>query len=118
MTVRPGQPLRLAKACSVLLAGVMLAWPAARLGAPGILLGLCLAAPPALLAWRLGPARPRTLQAGILLQGLYLAIGLMELVANPAARGWALGTLLLSLALCGSLLTLQRAVRLAAAGRA
>jgi len=101
----------------VLLAGVVLAWPAARLGPQGLLLGLFLAAPLALLAWRLGEARPRAVQAGILLQGLYLAIGLMELVANPPARSWALGTLLLSLALCGCLLTAQRAAPQTTAGR-
>jgi len=40
---------------------------------------------------------PRALQTGVLLQALYMAIGLTEVIANQAARPWAAAVLLLSL---------------------
>jgi len=94
-----------------LLAIVLTAWPASVLQSKGIWLGLALAAPLLLPAWGLARDKPRGLQGGILLQALYLAIGLTEVIANQAARPWAASTLLLSLFCCAGLLAVLRLPR-------
>jgi uncharacterized membrane protein len=87
---------------------ILIAWPALAPGSGGAVVGALLAAPLALLAWKLRKPGRRTLQAGILLQGLYLLIGVTELIANPGVRPWALAISLASLALCACLLAWLR----------
>jgi len=94
-----------------LLAILLTAWPTSVLESGGIWLGLALAAPLLLPAWGLARDKPRGLQGGILLQALYLAIGLSEVIANQAARPWAAATLLLSLLCCAGLLAVLRLPR-------
>jgi uncharacterized membrane protein len=94
-----------------LLAILLIAWPANALQSKGIWLGLALAAPLLLPAWGLARDKPRALQGGILLQALYLAIGLTEVIANQAARPWAAATLLLSMLCCAGLLAVLRLPR-------
>ena len=94
-----------------LLAILLTAWPTSVLESKGIWLGLALAAPLLLPAWGLARDKPRGLQGGILLQALYLAIGLTEVIANQAARPWAAATLLLSLLCCVGLLAVLRLPR-------
>jgi len=94
-----------------LLAILLTAWPTSVLESGGIWLGLALAAPLLLPAWGLARDKPRGLQGGILLQALYLAIGLTEVIANQAARPWAAATLLLSLLCCAGLLAVLRLPR-------
>ncbi len=94
-----------------LLAILLTAWPTSVLESKGIWLGLALAAPLLLPAWGLARDKPRGLQGGILLQALYLAIGLTEVIANQAARPWAAATLLLSLLCCAALLAVLRLPR-------
>ena len=94
-----------------LLAILLTAWPTSVLESGGVWLGLALAAPLLLPAWGLARDKPRGLQGGILLQALYLAIGLTEVIANQAARPWAAATLLLSLLCCVGLLAVLRLPR-------
>lgn len=101
----------IAWAVLALLAAVLVAWPLQRLGYNGLWLGLVLALPLAMPARALARHARRGLQGGILLQALYLAIGLTEFIANNQARPWALATLLLSLVLCAAFLTLLRLPR-------
>lgn len=89
----------------------LLAWPGLRAGTGGLVLAVLLTMPLLLLAWKLRKPSRRTLQAGILLQGLYLLVGITELIANPAARPGALATSIASLAVCGCLLGLLRGQR-------
>lgn len=95
----------------VLLAVVSVAWPASALESNGAWLGLALAAPLLLPAWGLARNKPKALQGGILLQALYLAIGLTEVIANQAARPWAAAITLLSLLCCVGLLAVLRLPR-------
>lgn len=95
----------------LLLAAVSIAWPAYALERQGIWLGLALAAPLLLPAWGLAKNRPKALQGGILLQALYLAIGLTEVIANHAARPWAAAIILLSVLCCVGLLAVLRLPR-------
>lgn len=95
----------------VLLATVLVAWPASAIDGGGIWLGLALAAPLLLPARGLAGNKPKALQGGILLQALYLAIGLTEVIANQAARPWAAATILLSLFCCVGLLAVLRLPR-------
>ncbi|MCJ7558512.1 MAG: DUF2069 domain-containing protein [Gammaproteobacteria bacterium] len=90
------------------LAAVLIAWPTQSLARGGVWLGLLLATPLLLPAWGIARNRRRPLQGGILIQSLYLVVGLTEFVANQAARPWALAVLLTSLAVCAALLTLLR----------
>jgi len=92
----------------LVLAAVLIAWPTQSLARGGVWLGLLLASPLLLPAWGIVRNRRRPLQGGILIQSLYLLAGLTELVANPAARPWALAVLLTSLVVCAALLTLLR----------
>ena len=80
-----------------LLSTVLIAWPISALESWGIWLGLALATPLLIPAWGLARNKPRALQTGVLLQALYMAIGLTEVIANQAARPWAAAVLLLSL---------------------
>jgi uncharacterized membrane protein len=93
----------------LVLASTVLAWPALELDKGGLLLGLLLAAPLLIPAWGISANSRRGLQSGILLQSLYLLIGLTELTANPDARYWSLAVLAASLAVCVFLLSLLRA---------
>jgi uncharacterized membrane protein len=99
---------RISRLSLLVLASIVLAWPALSLDRGGIWLGLFLAAPLLLPAWGIAADNRRGLQSGILLQSIYLLIGLTEIIANPAARHWALALLLASLATCACLLTLLR----------
>ena len=90
------------------LAAILIAWTTQSLGPGGAWLGLLLATPLLLPAWGIVRTRRRLLQGGILIQSLYLLVGLTELVANPAARPWALAVLLSSIVVCAALLTLLR----------
>ena len=90
------------------LAVVLIAWTTQSLGPGGVWLGLLLATPLLLPAWGIVRTRRRLLQVGILVQSLYLMVGLTELVANQAARPWALAVLLASILVFAALLTLLR----------
>jgi len=111
-----GRPRRATALALASLFFILIAWPALTPGSGGVLVGALLAAPLALLAWKLRKPGRRTLQAGILLQGLYLLIGITELIANPGARPWALASSVASLALCACLLTWLRSGDTRAAG--
>ena len=94
-----------------LLSTVLIAWPISALESWGIWLGLALAVPLLLPTWGLARNKPKALQSGILLQALYLAIGLTEVIANQAARPWAAATVLLSLLCCVGLVAVLRLPR-------
>lgn len=106
--MRPATLRRISLLSLLALAALLTAWPTRSLAHGGIWLGILLSAPLLLPAWGIARNRRRALQGGILIQSLYLLVGLTELIANPAARPWALAVLISSLVVCAALLTLLR----------
>ncbi len=100
------------------LLAVFIAWHVARFSAAtaGLACGLGVA-PWLALAPGLWRGDPKRLTVGLLLTTPYLGYGLMEVLANPGARGFAAATVLLAFALAVALAAALRVSRPAAAAR-
>lgn len=84
------------------------AWYALWLGQAGPLAALLPALPLAGLVPWLARGRRRAAALGALVVTFYCGFAVMELVANPARRGWAAGALALGLATLGLLMAAAR----------
>jgi uncharacterized membrane protein len=109
MNPRAAAARRVVLGCWALLALLMVAWHAMRLTPPAAALAIAVTLLPLAMPLRglLGSVR-RTYRWAPLVLAPYLAYGLMEWIANPGARPFALATLAVAFAAFASIVAWLR----------